>query len=242
MQMSPYTWDAGITERLVLPEQVLGVVDTLVHADGKWKDIVRGKSGGMVVLLSGPPGVGKTLTAEVYSEHARRPLYSVQCSQLGTDPEHLEEALIWSFKRCSRWNAVLLLDEADVYIKARGDDLIQNAIVGVFLRILEYQSAIVFLTTNRPNTVDDAILSRCVASITYAKPTLEGLVRIWQNLIAVAGVQLAPSTNAQELAAMAHAEGWSGRDVKNTLKLAYIMGRGAPITKEHVTEARQFKT
>ena len=32
----------------------------------------------------------------------------------------------------------MLIDEADVYIKRREDDMTMNAVVGVFLRVLEY--------------------------------------------------------------------------------------------------------
>ena len=40
--------------------------------------------------------------------------------------------------RAQRWGAVMLIDEADVYIKRRDDDITMNAVVGVFLRVLEY--------------------------------------------------------------------------------------------------------
>ena len=103
----------------------------------------------------------------------QRPLYSVQCSQLGLEPADLERELLKIFTRAARWNAILLLDEADVYIHRRGSDIQQNAIVGVFLRVLEYYSGVMFLTTNRAELVDDAIASRCLARIDYQSVTLE---------------------------------------------------------------------
>ena len=58
-----------------------------------------------------------------------------------------------------------LLDEADVFVLERGLDLVQNAIVAEFLRTLEYFDGLLFLTTNRMNGVDEAILARCAAVI-----------------------------------------------------------------------------
>src|SRR6185295_19284784 len=104
--------------------------------------IVAGKTGGTIVFCTGEPGTGKTLTGEVFSEVIKRPLYVVQCSQLGTDEEELEKQLKKVLRRAQRWGAILLIDEADVYVRERGDDIQQNAIVGVFLRVLEYYRGI----------------------------------------------------------------------------------------------------
>lgn len=55
----------------------------------------------------------------------------------------------------------MLLDEADVFLERRvNNDIKRNAMVGVFLRLLEYHQGILFLTTNRVSTFDDAFNSR----------------------------------------------------------------------------------
>ena len=60
-----------------------------------------------------------------------------------------------------QWKALLLLDEADVFVKQRtSNDLVRNGLVSVFLRKLEYCQGIMFLTTNRVSEFDIAILSR----------------------------------------------------------------------------------
>jgi AAA+ superfamily predicted ATPase len=89
--------------------------------------------------ISGPPGVGKTLTAELIAEHLRRALMPVSAGELGTTAEAVEQRLPRIFKRAARWNAVLLLDEADVLLEQRSvQDIHRNALVYVFLRTLEY--------------------------------------------------------------------------------------------------------
>jgi SpoVK/Ycf46/Vps4 family AAA+-type ATPase len=239
--LSEYIYDSEISEKLILPKYLKDLVAMLIeHSGANFSDIIEGKSGGAVVLLCGPPGTGKTLTAEVYAEAEQKGLYSVQCSQLGTDPENLEDELLKIFTRAQRWDAVLLLDEADVYVLSRGSDLQQNAIVGVFLRVLEYQSNILFLTTNRPDDVDDAIASRCVARLNYKIPNAGDQAKIWNVLANAFNVNLGDEVIQQ---IVSDNPDLSGRDVKNLLKLACLISinRKTPISKKIVRFVRQFK-
>jgi hypothetical protein len=238
--LTEYVYDTNIAQKLIIPEEQKSLVKMLInHKSNVFTDIVAGKAGGAVVLLTGKPGVGKTLTAEVYAESEQRALYSVQCSQLGTDPEELEEELLKVFTRAKRWNAVMLLDEADVYVHARGNDMQQNAIVGVFLRVLEYQSTVLFLTTNRPDDVDDAIASRCIARLSYQVPNMQDQARIWEVLAAASGIELNKGV-IQDI--VKRNEGLSGRDVKNLLKLARLLvGPKGTIKPSDVEFAKQFK-
>lgn len=124
-------------------------------------DFVRGKGKGLVGLLFGPPGLGKTLTAEAIAEAARLPLYSVSSGSLGYTVKDISAKLTEVMELSSRWKAVLLLDEADVFLAARNDsDLERNAIVSIFLRELEYYPGIMLLTTNRAKTIDPAFRSK----------------------------------------------------------------------------------
>jgi len=74
--------------------------------------------------------VGKTLTAECIADLYERPLYSVTSGDLGTDPEAIEQKLHRIFDYAVAWNAVLLLDEADVFLAERNlENLTRNALV-----------------------------------------------------------------------------------------------------------------
>jgi hypothetical protein len=175
-----YKYDKTVADKLVLPPAHRDLIDILVtDMDVFLDDIVKGKSGGTPVLCFGPPGLGKTLTAEVYSEIAERPLYKVHSGQLGTTAESVEENLTKILKRSERWGAILLLDEADVYVAKRGNDLERNAVVAAFLRTLEYFNGLMFLTTNRIDDIDDAIVSRMVAMFRYDYPDAEMARKLW---------------------------------------------------------------
>lgn len=77
----------------------------------------------------------------------------VSAGELGTSPRELEAFLQQILDLANRWQAVLLLDEADVFLEARtAQDIHRNALVSIFLRLLEYFQGILFLTTNRVAT------------------------------------------------------------------------------------------
>jgi hypothetical protein len=239
-QLTEYKYDPKLGDKLVLPPESRSLVGMLLAHKGGFSDIISGKGGGSIILCAGIPGTGKTLTAEVYAEVMELPLYSVQASQLGINAEELENELLKVFARSARWKAILLIDEADVYMSPRGSDLAQNAIVGVFLRVLEYYKGVLFLTTNRADLVDDAIASRCVARIDYRVPTVENQKRIWKILSDTAKVNISVSVINQ---AAKEFDDLTGRDIKNLLKLAKLVseGRNEPVTFETIKFVKQFK-
>jgi len=117
----------------------------------------------LLAVLHGPPGTGKTLTAEGISELLRCPLYMVSAGELGTDSRFLETELQRILDICHAWGAILLLDEADVFLEKRNmQDIHRNALVSIFLRQLEYFQGILFLTTNRVQvSIEDSVCSAC---------------------------------------------------------------------------------
>jgi hypothetical protein len=240
--IKPYEFDTKLIDKLVLPEEHKQLVGALTSSViNKYSDIVSGKAMGIIVLCSGTPGTGKTLTAEVYSEVAKRPLYLVQCSQLGTDETQLEKTLTIVLNRASRWKAILLIDEADVYIHERGKDINQNAIVGVFLRLLEYYQGILFLTTNRAMVVDDAIISRMTAHIRYTVPENDDRNRLWKILSSQYQVPMADETIKKAVEQFPKV---SGRSIRQIIRLAKFMADnklyGGRVTLETLRAAAKF--
>lgn len=109
-------WQEGIFDRLVVPDNRKQMVKALVRhscsssgTEGvKFHDLVPGKGEGTVFLLYGPPGVGKTLTAEAVAELLHKPLYSLSLGTLGTTAAELEQSLGQIMTLTAKWNALLL--------------------------------------------------------------------------------------------------------------------------------------
>jgi AAA+ superfamily predicted ATPase len=237
----PYVYDDTVDQKLVLPKEVKNFLEVLIeHSKNKFEDIIGGKEGGTIVLIEGSPGIGKTLTAEVYSEKMHRPLYKVQSSQLGINAGTVEKQLKEVLQRAERWGAILLIDEADVYIHERGTDIGQNAIVGVFLRVLEYYRGVLFMTTNRGTTVDDAIISRTTARFLYETPSEADQKQLWRVLADQNKVEL---TDEEIDKIYANQPNLSGRDIKNLLKLAMVaaVSLGHKVTPRTIRFVSQFK-
>ncbi|KAL2161688.1 hypothetical protein VTH06DRAFT_8250 [Thermothelomyces fergusii] len=145
------------------------------------QDVIRGKGSGLVILLHGVPGVGKTATAEAVAQANKKPLFVITCGDLGFTPRDVEDSLKDIFRLAHLWDCILLLDEADVFLSRRElGDLKRNALVSVFLRVLEYYSGILFLTTNRVGTLDEAFKSRIHVSLYYPRLDLRQTLDIFE--------------------------------------------------------------
>ncbi|MBV7542052.1 ATP-binding protein [Acidovorax sp. sic0104] len=215
--MKPYEYNPGLKDKLILPQEMHDLLRILTTDLGVFvDDFIEGKSAGNIVLIKGPPGVGKTLTAEVYSEVIRRPLYAVHTGTLGTSPQAIHDGLKETLARIKRWNCVGLIDEADVYLRTRADNIDQNAIVAEFLRTTEYAVGLLFMTTNRDD-IDDAFLSRAAAVIQYEPPSPELAGRVWKALGENFGKPLDEGLIAQLVAAF---PSLPPRDAKMLLRLA----------------------
>lgn len=182
-------------ERLVLPTAHKHIIKAQVKEHFRKKsmhttatqddlDLVRGKGQGLIILLHGAPGVGKTCTAETVADLVHKPLYPITCGDLGSTAKEVEENLKQHFTLASRWDCVMLLDEADVFLaKRKSEDLQRNSIVSVFLRIMEYYKGLLFLTTNRVGTFDEAFKSRVHISLFYADFDQRTAIKVWKTFI-----------------------------------------------------------
>ncbi|KAK3315617.1 P-loop containing nucleoside triphosphate hydrolase protein [Apodospora peruviana] len=214
--------------------------------DDEFDDIIAGKGKGIVCLFSGPPGSGKTLTAEAVAGITRRPLYSVSAGDLGVYPDLVEEKLGKILEQSQRWNAVLLLDEADVFLEQRQpNDVTRNALVSIFLRQLEYYQGILIMTTNRIGQIDTAFKSRVHVSIPYPELDEKARRHIWSMFIRryreatqKGGAGYAPDLVSEEAIERLAKERVNGRQIKNTFNCARIFAKelGEPLSMGHIDQ------
>lgn len=180
-------WNKRAFDNLVIGEETKELIQALVTnqlASEKSTDLISGKGNGLIILLHGGPGTGKTFTAESVADMAEKPLFRVTCGDIGTQPEAVEKYLESVLHLGKIWDCVVLLDEADVYLEERGlADLQRNALVSVFLRVLEYYDGILILTSNRVGTFDQAFKSRIQLALHYENLTVSQRKKIWRNFI-----------------------------------------------------------
>ncbi|KAK0124165.1 hypothetical protein ONS95_009147 [Cadophora gregata] len=204
-------------------------------------DWIKGKGKGLFILLHGVPGVGKTATAEAVAQASGRPLFAITCGDLGLTPTEVEFALRRIFRLANTWDCVLLLDEVDTFFSQRlkGDaTLIKNALVSVFLRVLEYYDGLLFLTTNRPDALDEAFKSRIYLSLYYPQLDLRQTREIWEmNIDRLRAVEIERCKNTdlqplqinkREILRLAEERfknsdasvRWNGRQIRNAIQVA----------------------
>jgi ATPase family associated with various cellular activities (AAA) len=150
----------------------------------------------------------------------------VSVGDLGTDAVTVETNLSKKLSLAETWDAILLLDESDVFLENRSlKDLQRNAMVGVFLRLMEYHHRLIFLTTNRIATFDEAIKSRIAVAIKY--PDLDSPTRktIWKNFLQMAKVEVGNlvesndvSQVSEEVLDLLASHKLNGREIKNTVR------------------------
>lgn len=236
-KLEPIAWNTNVFDQLVLPTSQKSLVKALVEshvregADG-FDDIIKGKGKGLISILHGPPGVGKTLTAESVAEHTRRPLYSVSSGELGTNPSELEQNLSRILDVATVWKAVLLLDEADVFLEERSlHDLKRNSLVSIFLRLLEYYQGILFLTSNRVKSFDEAFQSRIHVALKYNKLDKDARTKVWKNFM-----EFDDDAEGRMLLAIVTEKELNGRQIKNCVKTARSLAeaQGKAVGLEHL--------
>ena len=119
---------------------------------------------------------------ECIAQATGRPLIALTIGDLMDEEEKIESKLVNWFALAERWKAILLLDEADIFLERRATrDIQRNGIVSIFLRRMEYFRGLLFLTTNRVGQIDDAFLSRVTVVLQYDHLTDDTRKKIWSG-------------------------------------------------------------
>ncbi|KAJ4408463.1 hypothetical protein N0V91_003114 [Didymella pomorum] len=197
-------------------------------------DFVENKGKGLIFLLHGKPGVGKTYTAECIADHVKRPLLSISCADIGVDPSNVEENLRYWLDLGRRWDAIVLLDEADIYMEYRQiHDLQRNSLVASFLQAVEYYDGVLFLTTNRIGTFDEAFLSR-INALYYGDFSDADRQRVWNNYFDKLerereDIYVPESTKDYVTNKDVKALKWNGREIRNAFQVAVNLAQAEGI-------------
>jgi len=216
-------WNKSLFEKtLILPESTKDLVRALLNNRREEEaatqhDSLANEGEGLVWLLHGGPGTGKTVAVESIAEIAELPIYQMNCADLGTEPQAVEDHLSSLFYIGNTWRCIVLLEEADVFLEERSKtDLQRSTLVSVFLRALEYYNGILILTTCRIENFDEAIKFRAQLSLHFPPLGPQEREKVWRNFLRFVQKEEEVEQNLGRLAEIA----MNGRQIRNTFKTA----------------------
>ncbi|KAE8381525.1 P-loop containing nucleoside triphosphate hydrolase protein [Aspergillus bertholletiae] len=224
-KITSITWNSDAFSHLMLPtgykNLILSFVEGQATSKKAFDDVIKGKGLGILMLLVGSPGTGKTLTAEAVADRVQKPLYMLSAGELGQTAENIENRLSYILQLTEKWDAVLLFDECDVFLQERSIQyLAHNEIVAVFLRLLEYYRGILIMTSNRADIIDRAFKSRIHLILHYPELGTHAKEQIWRQFVNRSNNQNTLTDDAYSRLAVLP---MNGRQIKNVVQIATLL-------------------
>lgn len=200
---------------------------------------------GNMVFLSGPPGTGKTVIAQYMSKRIGRGLATLNMKDVGGKaPGQTERGTAQFFEDARLANMkTVFMDECESIIwdrnRAGSDSMWMVGVIDEILVQTAKYPGLVVAASNRPDIVDEALLSRCFASLHVGFPEAPERIRLWrQKMPARFPLQL---TQAQ-IERLSECN-ISGRDIENAIvreaSMSLTQGR-EPRFLSLLSEARKF--
>jgi len=233
--------------QLVLSEEVreaLGLAvaqvrnaDVMLDAWGMRQILPYGR--GVTMLFYGPPGVGKTASAEALAAEVGRPILIADYSEVQNCFVGMtEKGIVKLFRQARAHSAVLFWDEADAMFHDRGlaSHTWESRAVNVLLQELERFDGVCILATNRRMTLDPALARRITLKVEFDQPDAEMRQEIWRRLMP-GTLPLADDVDVKELAAADLTGGQIKNVILNAARSALARGEKASICQADLRRA-----
>lgn len=158
----------------------------------KWGFKLENHKQGLVLLLYGAPGTGKTYTAGAIATELHKDLITINVSELRNkfygETEKLIKKAFAEMREMAKEeenSPVLLLNEADQLIHERisntsTSSAVENSIQSIILEELETFPGILILTTNLESNLDEAFFRRFDLKFGFRLPNLESRRKLWK--------------------------------------------------------------
>ena len=161
-----------------------------------------------------------------------KPLYNVNVGDLGTNPESMDAIMDVIVEYAHRWDAIILIDEVDIFLEEREfSNVLRNALVSTFLKFLEYNKGIIFLTTNRVKNLDVAVKSRVNLFLSYESFTSNKRKDVWKSLLKKWDIGI----SNKYLNKLSEFD-LNGREIRNYMKIVFSIhkDRGIELYEESI--------
>jgi replication-associated recombination protein RarA len=199
---------------------------------------------GLIILLHGGPGLGKTSTAECIAAYTQRPLYPIPCKYIFFDEESLDGSIKEHLVQAEEWNCIVLIDDIDSCILSTS---LTDA-VSSFCRALDNFRGTMILTARNGSFANQALLSRIHISLHFPTFDQDSTMQVWQkNIDRIRTNCLADVSNEVEKAILAFAKSeyvkgrrWDGRQIRNCFQTAVSLAQQGS-TKSNQGSGRKRK-
>jgi SpoVK/Ycf46/Vps4 family AAA+-type ATPase len=164
-------------------------------------------------------------TVELIAEQKQRPLLRISCGDLGKDSWDADRELHSLLKLALKCSAIVLIDEADVFLSKRTEtgNYSHNGLVAVFLKHLEYFPGVMFLTSNRKDEFDDAAESRVHIRLQYRALDVDRQAKIWKSHLK--GSHVPDDWDLDVCRELARKYDINGREIKNLVHVSMAICR-----------------
>lgn len=237
----PFTWDD-----LVLPP---ALVDSLRDYEYEARERARvwetatlrrlfPQGRGLLALFTGPPGTGKTMTAQVIAAELGLDLFRVSLSAVvskyvGETAKNLQRILA----RAEHMDAVILFDEADALFGKRTEirdahDRYANTDTNHLLQAIESYSGVAVLASNKKANIDPAFIRRLRYVLEFPPPDAQQRLILWQRAVAGVCGDDARVRTASPLAELARAVELTGAQIKFAVLAAMFAARREGVALE----------
>lgn len=192
------------SESVMLPPPVMEAIRSIIFSESQQGQEIRkswnvsfpstwGAPTGSSILLFGPAGTGKTLTAQLIASELRQPLLKVDAARILScwvgESEQNVRRIFDNYANLQKElgkSPVLLLNEADQLLGTRDAgttsvDRMNNNMQNLFLEGLERFSGIMVATTNRRDLLDEAFGRRFTYKLELANPDRNLRMELWKS-------------------------------------------------------------
>lgn len=199
----------------------------------------------LILMFSGPPGVGKTAAAEAVAHELGKDILVVDYSQMESKwLGETEKNIVAAFEQASCNDCVLFWDEADSMLYDRETEGCRSweiRSVNVLLQELEKFKGVCILSTNRKTALDKALARRVSLKIDFQLPAPNLIRKLWTKMLPPK-MPLADDVDFDKLAKVSLTGGEIKNVILNAARSAAGRGIDSTVAMDDFEKALELET